>query len=441
MVYRNKNVSLLEFRLLLFLFFVPVLVESLLFRRQRSRVLKHTLFVHLSSFIMVTIALYVRENEQIFFGLFFAGFLIILLSYFILESVSATTVIMKLFTGSIAFWVVVSYFPLNPFLSVVFGAIAFFLSYIFFEIPGKIIEPSPALMQKTKEPERAVLPGKEDKELIPLDIPSLRRAFKAMTTELHQLITDMKPAPFSEYSRFQDIFENIQSLYSEKADAYQQCISQPELERFHTLIDQGKALLSAMKNAEKDWDALRTELNHLKVNAADVTPDQIARIYDQVLIFWSNYEQMIPHHYSVTIQKELTEIEDTVLQHEKMREEWDDLEGAVNTLMKIPFADRTEYELIKERFNAIAESFERYIPGEKIEEIQQKIAFCESRITLMEEWNTLVKTLDAAAKGNLEEIATLKKEFLSNIEKFASVIPPEEISWVKKRLNMYLGER
>jgi hypothetical protein len=415
-------------------------VEYFIFQKKRSKRLKSILFYHISSFIIITVALYVRENEQIFFGLFFAGFLVILLSYFILESVKVTTTIMKLFTGSIAFWVVISYFPLSPFLSVVFGAVAFFLCYIFFDIPGKVIEPSPALMQQTKEPEQVVFEEGDNREKSDngekldrppeqkVDVTLSQQQIEGIITELDQVITQMKTAPFYEYTYFKDVVDDIKVLYSEKADLYQQYISRPELERVHTLIAQCETVLSTMKDAEKDWTTLKTELAYMKTHAATLLSDEIARVHDLISTFWSNYEQIIPPSYSVMVQKELTTIESSILHHEKMKKEWADLKRAVNAFINVPFADRKECELIKERFDSIVASVD--IPREDIDEVRQKIRYGESRIAIMEEWNTLLKALDAA-KGNPERMTALKKEFLFNIGKFESVIPAEDISWLE----------
>jgi len=231
--------------------------------------------------------------------------------------------------------------------------------------------------------------------------PSPQKIIDSIVTELDQVATQMKTAPFYEYTYFKDVVNAIKLLYSD-ADLCQQCKSRPELERFHTLIAQCEILLSTMKNAEKDWTTLKTELDYMKTHAATLHTDEIARVYDLISTFWSNYEQIIPPSYSVMVQKELTTIEGTVLHHEKMKKEWMDLKRAVNAFIKIPFADRKECELIKECFNSMVASVD--IPREEIDKVRQKIMYCESRIIIMEEWDMLLKALDAA-KGNPERMA------------------------------------
>ncbi|MBU7024917.1 MAG: hypothetical protein HXS40_12210 [Theionarchaea archaeon] len=76
---------------------------------------------------------------------------------------------------------------------------------------------------------------------------------------------------------------------------------------------------------------------------------------------------------------------------------------------------------------------------EKIEEMRQKITYCHSLTRLMEEWKNLKASLDTMLKttqGSREEIETLERQFLSKADEFASVVPQDEISWMKVRFRL-----
>lgn len=435
-IYLNKNVSLLEFRLLFFLFYVPVFIEFLLFRnRFHSKMLRNTLFIHASSFLVITIGLYIRESEKLFFGLFFAGFLVIVLSYILLESFSTTNFIMKLFTASIAFWIVYSYFPLSRFLSVVFGTVAFFLSYIFFDIPGKVRQPPPV---KPATEQEIPLQSLKSVDTTPPTAEKVfaKREFMQIAKELDHLIRAVTHAPYTEYFHLKEEFEHIQSLYEKKADSFRRCIPLPDLKKFQNQMNQCSTLLLTMQTVQNEWNTLRKELNHLKDHVKEVTPLQVTNSFDQFLSLWEQSHAMIPASEEITFRREITAVADAVLKYEKIKREWNQLTQDVNDLMsRIQIADIAECNTVKDRFNLLVTPVQRCIPRERIEEIHQKIMYCESRITLLQEWDTLTRRVDNMVKGveacSREKVLTLEREFLSKIDEFESVVSPREISWMK----------
>jgi hypothetical protein len=441
MVYSNRSVSLFEFRILFFLFFVPVFAEFIFFRaRWQSRFLRYTLFFHTSSFIIVTIGLYIRENEQLFFGLFFAGFLVIVLSYVLMESLSATNLIMKLFTASIAFWIVYSYFPLSRYLSIVFGAVAFFLSYIFFEIPGRAREPVRPQEESTEIPDveeplrslKSMSPG------APTETEKIfcRREFTRITHELHQLDNAVGYALFSEYPQFKPSYDYIQSLYMKKADSFQRLIPQENLEQFKTTLNRCKAQLVKMQELEREWNTLKAELTHIKEHTREVNPEQVVTLKNRFIAFWEQAHTMVPEPEGAAFKRELITVTQSVLRYDKIKKEWTNLTRDVNELMaRIKTADIDECNNVNKCFKTHLKSFERCIPPEKIEEIHQKIVYCQSRITVLQEWKRLANQVDVLVKdtANLKEekVLTLEREFLSRINEFAAVVSPQDISWMK----------
>jgi hypothetical protein len=443
MIYLNENVSLLEFRVLFFFFFVPVFVEFLLFRKRfHSTLLRKTLFFHTSSFVVLTIGLYIRENEQLFFGLFFAGFLIIILSYILLESFSTTSFIMKIFTASIAFWIVYSYFPLGRALSVVFGAVAFFLSYIFFEIPGatepvKEAEPEPDKPVPVEEPLQSLkstftpdsTPTKAEKIFV-------QREFAQVTNTLDQLITRIRDARYPEYSHLKDQYDYVRSLYEKRKDSFERSILPEDLKKVHTTMNQCSTLLSNMSTAQTEWNTLRNELIHLGDHTREVSLDQVTTLTSQFLAFREQVPTLIPELEIAAFKKELGAVADAVARYDRIKKEWTQLVRDVNTLMgRIQVATRDECSQVKTRFNTNWKAFQRCILPEKIAEVYQKIVYCESQITLIHDWNTLTEKVDALVKGietgSVEKVLKLEREFLSRIDEFESVVSPREISWMK----------
>jgi hypothetical protein len=108
-------------------------------------------------------------------------------------------------------------------------------------------------------------------------------------------------------------------------------------------------------------------------------------------------------------------------------------------MRRLEVAQPLECQALKDQFMDNLSLFQRCIPLEKIEEMRQKITYCHSLTRLMEEWKTLKASLDSmlnTTQGSREEIAELERQFLSKADEFASVVPQDEISWMKVRFRL-----
>ena len=434
MLYRNDDMTLFQFRILIGAFLLPVLGEFMLFQKKRSSSLRWMLFFHTSLFILTVIAVSFQKKEHIFFGLFSAGILIILLSNAIMESLAFTAHVMRLFTGGIAFWVVVSYFPLNIFLSVLFGAVAFFLCYIFFEIPVKISPQEPPASAEQNIPPRELL------LMSPAAQFFRKRDFARILDELDSLAATMDHSPYTEQIACQEALNHILYLYSRRTESFEQCLSQSNLEEFHNRVNHCRRLLLQMQHAETEWNNLRADFSFLKKHVKEATSQQIEAILVQVSTFKAEYGNHVPEQDMAALSKEVAAISQYVERYDVIRKEWDILRRDVAQLMRrLEVAQPFECQALKDRFMDNLSHFQRCISLEKIEEMRQKIMYCQSRATLMEEWKTLKVSLDNIlnlTQGSPEEVAELERQFLSKVDQFSSVVPSDEISWMKVRFRL-----
>ncbi|MBU7014302.1 MAG: hypothetical protein HXS52_10990 [Theionarchaea archaeon] len=434
MIYRNDSMSLFEFRVLMGGFLIPIFGEFLLFQKKKSSALKWILFSHTSLFILAVIALSFHKKEHLFFGLFSAGILIILLSNAVIDNLSFTARVMRLFTGGIAFWVVVSYFPLNIVLSVIFGAVAFFLCYIFFEIPVKITPTQPP-----KSVEQSV-PPRELVLMSPAAQFFRKRDFSRLTSEVNTLIEVTDCSPYAERTIREEALTYILQLYSRKAESFEQCVAQPDLQEFHDKVDHCRRLLAKMQQAETGWNNLRADLSFLKKHVKEATSQQIQEILSQISNFKEEYGNHVPEKDMAALSKEVAATSQYIAHYDVIREEWGNLAKEVSRLMRrLEVAQPSECQTLRDRFTENVGLFQRCIPLEKIEEMRQKITYCHSLSQLMEEWKTLKASLNSvlsATQDSGQEIAELERLFLSKTDEFASIVPPDEISWMKVRLRL-----
>jgi Txe/YoeB family toxin of Txe-Axe toxin-antitoxin module len=434
MIYRNESMSLFQFRILLGWFLLPVSGEFLLFQKKKSPSLRWVLFSHTSLFILAVIAASLHEKEHIFFGLFAAGVLIILLSNAVMENLVFTARIMRLFTGGIAFWVVVSYFPLSIVLSVIFGAVAFFLCYIFFEIPVKVTPKElPTSGEQTVPPRELVL-------MSPAAQFFRKRDFARMTGEMNTLITAIDHSPYAEQPTCEEALNYMLHLYSRRAESFEQCISQSDLEEFHHKVNHCRSLLLKMQQAETGWKDLKGDLAFLKEHIKEATSQQIEEILSQFSHFKEEFGNHVPDEDMSAFSRDLTAVSQYVTRYEAIRKEWGNLTREVTRLMRrLEVAQPLECQALNDYLMEKLNRFQRCIPLEKIEEMRQKITYCHSLTRLMEEWKALKASLDTilnATQGSREEIETLERQFLSKAEEFASVVPQDEISWMKVRFRL-----
>jgi hypothetical protein len=434
MIYRNESMSLFQFRILLGCFLLPVFGEFLLFQKKKSSCLKWVLFSHTSLFIFAVIAASLKEKEHIFFGLFAAGVLIILLSNAVIRNLAFTARVMRLFTGGIAFWVVVSYFPLNVVLSVIFGAVAFFLCYIFFEIPVKITpQETPTPGEQTAAPRELVL-------MSPAAQFFRKRDFARITGEMNALIRAIDRSPYAEQPTCEEALNYILHLYWRRAESFEQCVSQSDLEEFHHKVNHCRSLLLKMQQAETGWNNLKAELSFLKGHIKEATSQQIEEILSQFSHFKEEYGNHVPEEDISAFSRDVAAISQYVARYEAIRKEWGNLTREVTQLMRrLEVAQPLECQALKDQFMDNLSLFQRCIPLEKIEEMRQKITYCHSLTRLMEEWKTLKASLDSmlnTTQGSREEIAELERQFLSKADEFASVVPQDEISWMKVRFRL-----
>ncbi|MGC1120987.1 MAG: hypothetical protein WBA22_07825 [Candidatus Methanofastidiosia archaeon] len=434
MIYRNDSMSLFQFQILMGGFLLPVFGEFLLFQKKKSSSLKWILFSHTSLFILAVIAVSLHKKEHIFFGLFAAGVLIILLSNAVVRNLAFTARVMRLFTGGIAFWVVVSYFPLNVVLSIIFGAVAFFLCYIFFEIPVKITpQEPPKSVEQTIPPRELVL-------MSPAAQFFRKRDFARLTGEVNALITVMGRSPYAERTTCEEALNYILHLYSRRAESFEQCISQSDLQEFHDKVNHCKRVLLQMQQAETGWNNLKAELTFLKEHIKEATSQQIEEILCQSSNFKGEYGNHVPEKDMIAFSKEVAAVSQYVARYEAIRKEWGSLAREVTQLMRrLEVAQPLECQALKDCFMDNLNLFQRCISLEKIEEMRQKIMYCQSLARLMEEWKNLKASLDNVlntTQGSREEIAELERQFLSKADEFASVVPPDEISWMKVQFRL-----
>jgi hypothetical protein len=434
MIYRNDSMSLFQFRILLGGFLLPVFGEFLLFQKKKSHLLRWVLFSHTSLFILGVITASLHEKEHIFFGLFAAGVLIILLSNAVMKNLAFTARIMRLFTGGIAFWVVVSYFPLNIVLSVIFGAVAFILCYIFFEIPVKVTpRETPTSDEQTTAPRELVL-------MSPAAQFFRKRDFARLIGEMNTLITAIDRSPYAEQPAREEALDYILHLYTRKAESFEQCISQSDLEEFHHKVNHCRSLLLKMQQAETGWKTLKEDLSFLKKHIKEATSQQIEEILSQFSYFKEELGNHVPEEDMSAFSRDVAAVSQYVTRYEAIKKEWGNLTREVSRLMRrLEGAQPLECQELNDYFMDNLTLFQRCIPLEKIEEMRQKLTYCHSLTRLMEEWKNLKASLDSMLKttqGSKEEIETLERQFLSKAAEFASVVPQDEISWMKVRFRL-----
>ncbi|MBU7024124.1 MAG: hypothetical protein HXS40_08140, partial [Theionarchaea archaeon] len=330
--------------------------------------MRWVLFSHTSLFILGVITASLHEKEHIFFGLFAAGVLIILLSNAVMEDLAFTARIMRLFTGGIAFWVVVSYFPLNIVLSVIFGAVAFFLCYIFFEIPVKVTpRETPTSGEQTAAPRELVL-------MSPAAQFFRKRDFARLIGEIDALITAIDRSPYAEQPAREEALDYILQLYTRKAESFEQCISQSDLEEFHHKVNHCRSLLLKMQQAETGWKTLKEDLSFLKKHIKEATSQQIEEILSQFSHFKEEFGNHVPEEDMNAFSRDVAAVSQYVTRYEAIKKEWGNLAREVTRLMRrLEVAQPLECQALNDYFMDNLTLFQRCIPLEKIEEMRQKI--------------------------------------------------------------------